>query len=277
MAHQDQIEGASTGEQLIAACRGNNTDLLESLILRYEEPEDLANFLNKTTSVLGNHAYHEAASRGHYEIIDILLDQTDFECDPRNTLDHDTPLHSAIRFINTKCDIYEGSSNGIPENVLEASESLLSLMLDAGSDPTLCNRHNQTPIDLLSRRNTQVRNLMVKLIREWEKHNDEEKSEKRDAEFEERERIRELKAVEKEEAAALAEALARQAHLEDPAQEDAHVQPSTSPLRGSGPPPTAPPPPHSQHEVSVESSDEEFDMASFRRERERLRLQNGDV
>lgn len=132
-------------------------------------------------------------------------------------------------------------------------------------------------MDLLSRRNTQVRDLMVKLIREWEKHNDEEKSEKRDAEFEERERIRELKAVEKEEAAALAEALARQAHLEDPTRGDAHVQPSSSPLRDSGPPSTAPPAPRPQEEVSVESSDEEFDMASFRRERERLRLQNGEA
>lgn len=65
VANEEIFQGASAGEQLIAACRGNNTDLLESLILRYEEPQDLADFLNKTTSVLGNHAYHEAASRGH--------------------------------------------------------------------------------------------------------------------------------------------------------------------------------------------------------------------
>lgn len=58
------MQGASVEEQLIAACRGNNTDLLTELI--QGRPDDqITKLLNETVTVLGNHLYHEAALRGH--------------------------------------------------------------------------------------------------------------------------------------------------------------------------------------------------------------------
>jgi hypothetical protein len=60
----EEHDGASIKEQLIAACRGNNTELLEELLEDKPDPE-ITKLLNETVTVLGNHLYHEAALRGH--------------------------------------------------------------------------------------------------------------------------------------------------------------------------------------------------------------------
>lgn len=60
----DEHDGASIKEQLIAACRGNNTDLLEE-ILEGKPDDEITKLLNETTTVMGNHLYHEAALRGN--------------------------------------------------------------------------------------------------------------------------------------------------------------------------------------------------------------------
>ena len=57
-------QGASIKEQLIAACRGNNTDLLTEILAPLPD-EEIAKLLNQTTTVMGNHLYHEAALRGN--------------------------------------------------------------------------------------------------------------------------------------------------------------------------------------------------------------------
>ena len=51
-------------EQLIEACRRNNTELLTE-ILQCRSEADAARLLNETVTVLGNHLYHEAASQGN--------------------------------------------------------------------------------------------------------------------------------------------------------------------------------------------------------------------
>ena len=58
------------------------------------------------------------------DVIDMLLDQEGFECDPISQREGDTPLHSAVRWANEQ-------PTGNQENVL----SLISMMLEAGSDP----------------------------------------------------------------------------------------------------------------------------------------------
>lgn len=80
--------------------------------------------MNTTTTVLGNYAYHEAAANGNHEIIDVLLDQEGFECDPINKREGDTPLHSAVRWINE-----EGERNW------EYGANMVEMMIEAGSDP----------------------------------------------------------------------------------------------------------------------------------------------
>lgn len=57
-------QGASVKEILIEACRRNNTDLLTETLEPLSEAE-ITKLLNETTTVMGNHLYHEAASRGN--------------------------------------------------------------------------------------------------------------------------------------------------------------------------------------------------------------------
>lgn len=87
------------------------------------------------------------------EIIDTLLDQPLFECDPITRLDADTPLHSAIRFINS-LPIPLSASN------LEFSTALLSMMTEAGSDPRIKNKAKLTPRDLCDPRLDNLRTLL---------------------------------------------------------------------------------------------------------------------
>jgi len=61
---EEEHDGASVKEQLVAACRGNNTELLTE-ILADRPDEEITKLLNETTTVLGNHLYHEAALRGN--------------------------------------------------------------------------------------------------------------------------------------------------------------------------------------------------------------------
>lgn len=52
------------GEILIEACRRDNIDLMKET-LEGKSEEETAELLNKTTTVMGNHLYHEAAARGN--------------------------------------------------------------------------------------------------------------------------------------------------------------------------------------------------------------------
>ncbi|CCC07702.1 hypothetical protein SMACR_01268 [Sordaria macrospora] len=146
----EEHEGASVGEQLIEACRRNNTDLL-SEILSDKSDEEISSLLNDTTTVMGNHLYHEAALRGNYEIIDMLLDQPGFECDPVNRIEGDTPLHSAIRWINSE-----------PEAQREFGNALVDMMLEAGSNPRVKNKGGLTALQLVDPRNKELRELIQK-------------------------------------------------------------------------------------------------------------------
>ncbi|GJN67593.1 hypothetical protein PLIIFM63780_005036 [Purpureocillium lilacinum] len=148
MAADEEHEGASIKEQLIAACRGNNTDLLTEL-LDGKPDDEITSLLNRTTTVMGNHLYHEAASRGNYEVIDLLLDQPAFECDPVNRLEGDTPLHSAIRWLNAE-----------PPAQRPFGLALVSMMLEAGSSPRARNRARLTPAQLVDPSNQELRDLI---------------------------------------------------------------------------------------------------------------------
>ncbi|KAH7336217.1 hypothetical protein BKA65DRAFT_29721 [Rhexocercosporidium sp. MPI-PUGE-AT-0058] len=150
---QDQEhEGASVGEILIEAARRNNTDLLKETIDSIGDEDKVAKILNETKTVLGNYIYHEAALRGNYEIIDMLLDQPGFECDPISRIEHDTPLHSAIRYLNSLTE-----SSPLTPAISSFSAELIAMMIEAGSDPRLRNKANLTPYQLVDPRNEKLR------------------------------------------------------------------------------------------------------------------------
>ncbi|KAH8165013.1 hypothetical protein CIB48_g3241 [Xylaria polymorpha] len=147
----DAFEGASVGEQLIEACRRNNVELLTEIVQNCKSDDDVSRLLNNTTTVMGNHLYHEAALQGNYEVIDMLLDQHEFECDPINRAEGDTPLHSAIRWINSE-----------PPAQREFGNALVEMMLEAGSSTRVKNKAKLTPYQLVDPRNTGLRELIQK-------------------------------------------------------------------------------------------------------------------
>ncbi|KAF4978107.1 hypothetical protein FZEAL_5465 [Fusarium zealandicum] len=150
MAADEVHDGASVKEILIEACRRNNTDLLTEC-LEDKGDDEIAKLLNQTTTVMGNHLYHEAASNGNYEIIDLLLDQPDFECDPLTRLDGDTPLHTVIRWINSE-----------PLAQRPFGLALVEMMLEAGSNPRVKNKARLTPYHLVDPSNKELRDLIQK-------------------------------------------------------------------------------------------------------------------
>lgn len=85
------------------------------------------------------------------EIIDLLLDQPEFECDPVNRLEGDTPLHTAIRWINSE-----------PPAQREFGQALVEMMLEAGSNPRVKNKARLTAYQLVDPRNAALRDLIQK-------------------------------------------------------------------------------------------------------------------
>lgn len=66
--------------------------------------------------------------------MDSLFDIQYFECDPLTRLDHDTPLHTAVRYAN--------------EKDAETGTEMVKMMCDAGCDPRVRNKAGQKPIEL---------------------------------------------------------------------------------------------------------------------------------
>lgn len=81
----------------------------------------------------------------------MLLDQPDFECDPVNRAEGDTPLHSAIRWINSE-----------PPAQREFGNALVDMMLEAGSSTRVRNKARLTPYQLVDPRNKALRDLIQK-------------------------------------------------------------------------------------------------------------------
>ncbi|KAI1104537.1 hypothetical protein F4804DRAFT_184255 [Jackrogersella minutella] len=151
MADDQEHEGASVKEQLIEACRRNNVDLLQEIISNCKDDDEISDLLNNTTTVMGNHLYHEAALQGNYEVIDTLLDQPNFECDPLSRAEGDTPLHSAVRWINSE-----------PPAQRDFGNALVAMMLEAGSGTRVRNKARLTPYQLVDPANAALRDLILK-------------------------------------------------------------------------------------------------------------------
>lgn len=81
----------------------------------------------------------------------MLLDQPGFECDPVNRIEGDTPLHSAVRWINSE-----------PEAQREFGNALVDMMLEAGSNPRVKNKGGLTALQLVDPRNKELRELIQK-------------------------------------------------------------------------------------------------------------------
>ena len=81
----------------------------------------------------------------------MLLDQPNFECDPLTRREGDTPLHSAIRWINSEPPAQRAFGN-----------ALVEMMLEAGSNPRVKNKGGLTPTQLVDPANPGLRELIQK-------------------------------------------------------------------------------------------------------------------
>jgi hypothetical protein len=81
----------------------------------------------------------------------MLLDQPGFECDPVNRQEGDSPLHSAIRWINSEPPAQRAFGN-----------ELVDMMIEAGSNTRIKNKGGLTPMQLVDPRNTGLKDLIAK-------------------------------------------------------------------------------------------------------------------
>lgn len=153
MADED---GASPRELILEACRRNNTTLLEETLadlakgakkIGKKEKDYVAETLNKAADGVGNGCLHVAATYGAYDVLDIILDQEGVEIDNIDRMEHDTPLHKAVRYVNT-LNKSDWESAGHP---------IVDILLDAGCDPRIRNKAKLKPLELVDPRNTVLR------------------------------------------------------------------------------------------------------------------------
>lgn len=86
---------------MIEACRRNNTDLLQEIIDGIPDEDQLSKILNDTTTVMGNHLFHEAASQGNCTDMAALLSLVHRELSPLNLFLH-RPTAASRSLTNNK-------------------------------------------------------------------------------------------------------------------------------------------------------------------------------
>ncbi|PHH49295.1 hypothetical protein CFIMG_007048RA [Ceratocystis fimbriata CBS 114723] len=97
---------------------------------------------------MGDYLYHVAAAQGHYDIIDMLLDQPAFECDPVNRAGN-TPLHTAIQWLNSE-----------PAAQRPFGNALIKMMLEAGSNWRLRTKAGLAAEQLVDPSNSELREII---------------------------------------------------------------------------------------------------------------------
>ncbi|MCJ1387708.1 hypothetical protein MMC18_000551 [Xylographa bjoerkii] len=142
-------EGASPREIIIEACRRDNVTLLNDLFASHAGPGQTADLINNAKDGVGNYCLHIAASYGSYDVLEELLDQEDVEVDPIDRMEGDSPLHKAIRYVNS-LDTEEWRS----------AAPLVELLVEAGADIRLRNKAKLRPIELVDPRNAELRAIL---------------------------------------------------------------------------------------------------------------------
>jgi ankyrin repeat protein len=173
-----KLQGASPSELLFESCRRNNTSLLEETLADITttasksggKPTELvAQILNSARDGVGNGILHVAATYGSCkiihshtnshmltvptdEVLDMLLDQEGLEIDEIDRMEQDTPLHKAVRYVNS-LDKSDWAGHGHP---------IVEILLDAGCDPRIRNKAKLKPLELVDPRNTELRSILQK-------------------------------------------------------------------------------------------------------------------
>lgn len=94
----------------------------------------------------------QGLTRGLDDILDQLLDQEGIHIDEVDRMEADTPLHKAVRYVNS-LDKSEWEPAGHP---------IVDILLDAGCDPRIRNKAKLKPVELADPRNTALRSMLQK-------------------------------------------------------------------------------------------------------------------
>ncbi|KAJ1936467.1 hypothetical protein EC988_008188 [Linderina pennispora] len=132
-------EGASNNEQLLAACKLDQSDMVEDLL------KDLGSVDVNCADGVGNTPLHYAAQTGSVDCVELLVAVPGIDANKKNRIENDTPLHKAVM------------NHSEPEESLEITRLLIS----AGADPRIVNRLKQRPMDVTDPNASQVRRLLL--------------------------------------------------------------------------------------------------------------------
>lgn len=80
------------------------------------------------------------------DVMDKLFDIQHLECDPRTRVDRNAPLHVAVGYAN--------------DNDPELGGAMIQMMMEAGCDPRVRNRHNMKAIDLAGHHLTDIKKML---------------------------------------------------------------------------------------------------------------------
>ncbi|KAL1935694.1 hypothetical protein VTP01DRAFT_4834 [Rhizomucor pusillus] len=132
-------EGATPNEIMLAACRNDQDDVLEDLLMTKGDQLDV-NF----TDSIGDTALHYAAKYGALNCMEILVNLDDINVNIQNKMQKETPLHKAVQYRDD------------PDLAL----SMVDLLLEAGADPKIENRDRATPLMLVDPKDDDMKDLL---------------------------------------------------------------------------------------------------------------------
>ncbi|OAG39559.1 hypothetical protein AYO21_06203 [Fonsecaea monophora] len=146
----EHVDGASPKEQILEACRRDNVELFHEVLndMKDKSKEQIADFFNSTTDTMGNHLLHVCASYGAYDVMDELLNIEFLECDPLNRREKETPIHSAVKYAN--------------EREVELGQAMAKMLIDAGGDPRVKDKHGRKPAEICTPRTEELRSILIK-------------------------------------------------------------------------------------------------------------------
>lgn len=82
------------------------------------------------------------------DVMDELLNIEFLECDPLTRRDGETPIHCAVKHAN--------------EREVELGQAMAQMLVDAGGDPRVKDKHGRKPADMCTPRTEELRNLLRK-------------------------------------------------------------------------------------------------------------------
>ncbi|GAA5976911.1 hypothetical protein JCM10908_005673 [Rhodotorula pacifica] len=133
---------ATPNERLIYGAKTDSIELMQQ-VLEGEEPFDINH-----QDGLGNTALHYAASTPSPDALSLLLDNDSTDVDLQNRLDRATPLLLAVKLEN------EAARVGV-----------IGMLLDAGADPSIKDRHSLRLQDYLRPSSSETDKEILQMIR----------------------------------------------------------------------------------------------------------------